>query len=281
LVKRGNGETGRQGKDLGTLNSEPETHQKPVIKLFVTDIDGCLSMPYEPYDLDGFAALRRYANDAGPPAATERAPAVSICSGRAYAYVESVTQALGLTTPVLFEGGGGIFDPVAAQTTWNPVFTPEVEAELETVRHWFLTECIPGTKLSLDYAKRTQAGVVTPDSDEIRDLRPRTEAYVAENVPDLEVYATDNSVDVVPSGITKRNGLEWIADELELDLQDVAYIGDTDADLEALMAVGLSFAPANAHGVVLDRVDHVTDAGVIDGTLEAYRHCLEHNEGIG
>ena len=248
-----------------------------MIKLFVTDIDGCLSMPYESYDLDGFATLRRYAHDAGTPAEVDRAPAVSICSGRAYAYVEAVTQALGLTTPVLFEGGGGLFDPVAAQTTWNPVFTPEVEAELETVRHWFLTECIPGTKLSLDHAKRTQAGVVTPDSEEIRTLRPRVEDFVARNVSDLEVYATDNSVDVVPSGITKRNGLAWIAEEHDLSLDELAYIGDTDADLEALLAVGMSFAPANAHGVVLDRVDHVTADRVIDGTLAAYRHCLTHN----
>jgi len=248
-----------------------------MIKLFVTDIDGCLSMPYEPYDLHGFAALRRYAHDAGAPGDVDRAPSISICSGRAYAYVEAVTQALGLTTPVLFEGGGGLFDPVTAQTTWNPVLTPEIEAELETVRHWFLTECIPGTKLSLDRAKRTQAGVVTPDLDEVRDLRPRTQTFVDENVPDLEVYATDNSVDVVPPGITKRNGLEWIADEHDLDLGDIAYIGDTDADLDALMAAGLSFAPANAHGVVLDRVDHVTDGDVITGTLEAYRFCLEKN----
>ncbi len=248
-----------------------------MIKLFVTDIDGCLSLPYEAYDLDGFSTLRRYARDASTPGSVDRVPAVSICSGRAYAYVESVTQALGLTVPVLFESGGGLFDPVAAQTTWNPVLTPEIEAELEEVRHWFLTDCIPDTKLSLDHAKRTQAGVVTPDPDEIRALRPRTETFVDENVPDLEVYATDNSVDVVPPGITKRNGLEWLAQEYGLDLSEMAYIGDTDADLEALLAVGASFAPANAHGVVLDRVDHVTNGTVMEGTLEAYRWCLEKN----
>jgi len=246
-----------------------------VIKLFVTDIDGCLATPYTPYDLDGFATLRALARD---PEADSTAPAVSICSGRAYAYVEAVTQALGLTVPVLFESGGGRFDPVAAQTTWNPALTDTIEAELETVRHWLATECVPGTKLSLDHAKRTQAGVVTPDTEEVRALRPRVEAFVEDEVPDLRVFATDNSVDVVPPGITKETGLEWLADHLGLSMDEIAYIGDTDADLDALLAVGHSFAPSNAHGVVRERVDRVTDGSVLDGTLEAYRWCAARNQ---
>jgi hypothetical protein len=248
-----------------------------VITLFVTDIDGCLSLPYQPYDLDGFAALRQHAQAAGAPGENLGLPSVSICSGRSYSYVEAVTQALGLATPVLFESGGGMFDPVAAQTTWNPAFTDEIEAELEAVRHWYATDVVGGTKMSIDHGKRTQAGVVTPDSDEIRALRPRALQFVEENTPDLQVFATDNSVDIVPEGITKRTGLEWIAEHFGLHMQHVAYIGDTDADVPALEAVGVSFAPCNAHGVVLNCVDHVTEAAVVDGTLEAYRWCLAHN----
>ena len=248
-----------------------------MIALFVTDIDGCLSEPYTPYDLDGFVALREHADAAGAPNETPGLPSVSICSGRAYSYVEAVTQALGLTAPVLFESGGGMFDPVAAQTTWNPALTPEIEAELEEVRHWYATDVVGGTKMSIDHAKRTQAGVVTPDTDEIRALRPRALQFVEENAPNLQVFATDNSIDIVPHGITKRTGLEWIAEYFDLSMDDIAYIGDTDADVPALKAIGVSFAPANAHGVVTDCVDHVTAGSVVDGTLEAYRWCLAHN----
>jgi len=249
-----------------------------VITLFVTDIDGCLAKPYAPYDLDGFAALRRYAHDAGLPSEASPIPSVSICSGRPYSYVEAVSQALDLTVPVLFEGGGGRFDPVAAQTVWNPRLTDEIEAALEEVRHWFITECVPGTKLSLDHAKRTQAGVVSPDPNDIETVRPRTEAFVNEHVPDLRVFSTDVSIDVVPPGITKRNGLEWLARHLDVTLDQMAYIGDTDSDLEALSAVGTSFAPANADEEVLKTVDYVTDGRVLDGTLEAYRFCLDQND---
>lgn len=248
-----------------------------MIKLFVSDIDGCLAQPYTGYDLEGLATLRRYAADAGAPAEAHPTPAVSLCSGRPYPYVEAMTQALDLTVPVLFEGGGGRFDPVAAQTTWSPALTDEIEAEIEEVQHWFVTECIPGTKMSLDHAKRTQAGVVSPDNDEITETRARTERFVANMAPDLRVFSTDVSVDVVPPGITKRNGLEWLTDHLGVEMEAVAYIGDADTDLEALAGVGTSFAPANADEEVLRTVDHVTDGSVLDGTLEAYRHCLDQN----
>lgn len=248
-----------------------------MIKLFVSDIDGCLGQPYEPYDLDGFATLRRYVNDAGLPTAEHVTPAVSLCSGRSYPYVEALTQALDLTVPVLFEGGGGRFDPVEAQTRWTPALTDAIEAEIEEVRHWFVTECIPGTKMSIDHAKRTQAGVVSPDPDEIVDARTQTEAFLSDNGSDLRVFSTDVSVDVVPPGITKRNGLEWLTDHLGVEMSEVAYIGDSDSDLEALTAVGISFAPANADEEVLKAVDYVTDGRVLDGTIEAYRHCLNEN----
>jgi hydroxymethylpyrimidine pyrophosphatase-like HAD family hydrolase len=244
-----------------------------VIELFVTDIDGCLAEPYTPYDLDGLATLRDRVH--GDP---DAAPALSLCSGRPYPYVEAMSQALDVTAPVLFEGGGGRFDPVAAQTAWSPRLTEEVEAKLQTVRQWFVTECIPDTRLSLDHAKRTQAGVVSPAVEEIRAVRPRAEAFVAAEAPGLHVFSTDVSVDVVPPGITKRDGLEWLAEHLGLGLDEVAYIGDADSDLDALDAVGLSFAPANATEDVRGRVDHVTEGAVLDGTREAYRHCQARNE---
>ena len=242
-----------------------------MIELFVTDIDGCLAEPYRSYDLEGLSTLRRHAEE-------DSGPALSICSGRSYPYVESMSQALDLTTPVLFEAGGGRFDPVGAQTTWSPRFTDEVEAKLNTVQRWFRTECIPGTSVSLDHAKRTQAGVVSPKVEEIRALHPRTEQFVVEKAPGLHVFSTDVSVDVVPPGITKRDGLEWLGDHLGLGLDEMAYIGDADSDLEGLNAVGVSFAPANAAEAVQAQVDHVTEGAVIEGTIEAYRYCRARNE---
>jgi 3-deoxy-D-manno-octulosonate 8-phosphate phosphatase KdsC-like HAD superfamily phosphatase len=72
--------------------------------------------------------------------------------------------------------------------------------------------------------------------------------------------------------------VEWLADGLNLTLDEIAYIGDAETDLEALNAVGISFAPANADAAVRAQVDHMTEGTVIEGTLEAYRHCCAQNE---
>lgn len=250
-----------------------------MIKLFISDIDGCLAMPYRPYDLERFQVLAEHAAAANEPAEADVRPAVSLCSGRAYSYVEAMAQVLGLTTPVLFESGGGMFDPVAAHTTWHPAFTPEVEAHLQEIRTWMLEAlCGPDTTLSLDHNKRTQAGLVSPKQEEIEAHLPEVEAFVAGVAPELRIFTTHVSIDVLPAEITKKQGIEWLSRHLDIPLEEIAYIGDTGGDLEALDAVGVSFAPANAEPAVRERVDVVTGASVLAGTLEAYTWCMRHNE---
>lgn len=244
------------------------------VRLFISDIDGCLSEPYEPYDLERFVALAGLARAAeGMPGR----PRFSLCSGRPFSYVEAMSQVLGLRAPVLFESGGGMFDPVAAQAAWSPAFTDDLAAQLDEVRSWFERDVLPGTGLRYDYGKRTQAGIIGPDRPEVARWVPRVERFVEERFPGLVVFHTPVSIDVVARAITKREAMHWLADVAGTDLAEIAYIGDTNGDLGALEEVGYSFAPANADPAVRAAVDVVTRGAVTDGVLEAYRWCLAHN----
>ena len=250
-----------------------------LIRLFVCDIDGCLAEPYRAFDLEKLAELADCA------ARAEDAPAfptVSLCSGRPYSYVEAVTQALGLTAPVLFESGGGCFAPAVARTTWHPDFTDALSEQLNTVRQWMTEDLLPGTAMSLDHGKRTQAGLVGPEADEIAAAAPRVRQFVEGHAPGLRTFATEVSVDVLAPGLTKKQGLRWLADRLDVALAEVAYIGDSEGDVEALESVGLPLAPANAEETVQRAVresgGRVMDERVLDGTLDAYRLCVARNE---
>ena len=246
-----------------------------MIKLFLADIDGCLAEPYRPYDLEGLARLRAWAARAEADPAW---PRVSLCSGRAYAYVEAVAQLLALRAPVLFESGGGRFDLPAARIAWNPAFTPEAEAALGAVRAFFLSDVIPaGRSLSLDYGKRAQAGLVAADPPEIGQVLPMVRAFVTERFPDLRVYETPVSIDVVPAALTKAQALRWLCAQEGLTLAEVAFIGDTRGDAEAIAAAGLGFAPANAAAPARAVADVVTRGAVLEGVLEAYQACVAHN----
>lgn len=235
-------------------------------------------MPYQAYDLEEFQALARLAAEAPEATAVSAHPTLSVCSGRSYAYVEAITQALDITTPVIFESGGGMFDPVAARTFWNPKFTPEVAEQVDAVRTWMTQTLIPDTGLSLDYGKRTQAGLVSPDEDEIVAHMAVVEDFVDAHAPDLRVFPTHVSIDVVHPDITKKEGLTWLTNHLNVLLDETAFIGDTKGDLVALDIVGHSFAPANAQALVREQVDTVTTGAVLAGTLEAYRWCIAHNK---
>lgn len=248
-----------------------------MIRLFVSDIDGCLAEPYCAYALDHFVTLAALAQRAGAVGEGEL-PAFSLCSGRAYAYVEAVTQVLGLQAPVLFESGGGLFDPAARRVFWNPRFTDALAAQLEEVRHWMVGTCEPGTSMMYDYGKRTQAGLIGPDPEEVARYVLEVEAYVAERFPGLRVFHTDVSIDVVPAGITKRQGMDWLAERTGVPLSAMAFIGDTNGDIEALQAVGYAFAPENAAPAVKRAAGAVTRGGTIEGVIEAYRWCVARHE---
>lgn len=248
-----------------------------MIRLFVSDIDGCLSEPYRPYDrqrLDAIAGLAARGDRNAVPSAP---PAFSLCTGRPYAYTEAVTQLLGLTVPVIFEAGAGLFDPVEARTRWHPDLDDATDGQLATMREW-LTRESRGTSLSLDIGKRSQAGVIGPDPEDVRALLPRVRAHVASTYPDLTVSATPVSIDVMSRRLTKAAGLRWLADTLDLSLRDMAFIGDTEGDLGGLALVGRSFAPANASPEVRAAVDTVTDGRVAEGVLEAYTRCINEND---
>lgn len=235
--------------------------------LFICDIDECLAVPFEPYDLDALTEMARVTRTA----ANDDRPAVSLMSGRAFPYVEAMSQLLGCVAPVLFESGGGLFDRVAGRVTWHPAFTPDVEAQIAEVAAWIKRDLIPSTNLQFDYGKRTQAGVIGPDKDETARVADVVRTYQEQHYPDLVTFNTPISVDVLCADITKREGIEWLADVTDIAPFHMAFIGDSNGDLGAIAAVGMGCAPANAVPGVQEAADFVSPSSCARGVLEAYQ----------
>ena len=251
----------------------PPSHR--VIKLFLLDIDGCLSEPYTPFRLDAFARLRALIERAETD---DRVPRLGLCSGRSYAYVEATAQALGLRAPALFESGGGRFDLLEARITWSPALTPDVEADLTAARAFLLEHVVPRSPtVSFDYGKRSQAGIVSPVVGECDAYLPAVEAFVAGHAPGLVAYHTPYSVDVVPRALTKARAIADLAQAEGLSLAEVAFMGDTVGDAEAIRAVGRGFAPANGDATARAAAAVVTPSPLVAGVEEAIALCIEVN----
>jgi len=248
-----------------------------MIRLFVTDIDGCLATPYRPFKLEPMSELARLAREAALPGSHRLLPAISICSGRSYPYVEAMTQLLGLQVPVLFEAGAGMFDPRTARSLWHPGFDSVTQAALEQILV-FIEALIAGTPLVMDHAKKTQAAVVGTDAGRLARATREIDQFVRREHPSFRTYDTPISIDVVASHLTKRSGLEWLADEVNLDPSEIAYIGDTSGDIEALELAGRSYAPANANSEIKSVVDVTTQAEYAEGVVSAYWDVVRMNE---
>jgi len=180
--------------------------------------------------------------------------------------------------PVLFEAGGGMFDPIQAQVLWNPLFSNEIERQLADLKEWLVGTCLRGTSLMFDYGKRTQVGLIGPEKVDVDRTIPVVARYLENNYPDLRMFYTEYAIDVLARDITKRQGLRWLSERTEIPVREMAYIGDSSGDIEALESVGFSFAPANATEGVKSRARVVTEKHLIEGVIEAYLWCERYNK---
>lgn len=89
----------------------------------------------------------------------------------------------------------------------------------------------------------------------------------------VERRAEKLKVDFLYQGITdKMNIARALCEKLNIELKDVAYIGDDIADMELLSNCGLSAAPANAITSVKEKVDIITN---LSGGEGAFREFVE------
>jgi hypothetical protein len=247
-----------------------------MIRLFVSDIDGCLAEPYVPYDLEHFRLLRALVEEGSAQGVPDTPPAFTLCTGRPLGYAEAVAQALGVTEPFLFEAGAGMYFPVSGVRRWHPDFSTEAARAIEAIQNW-LEKLVEGTTLAVDRGKHTQAGVIGADLLEIERAAEATTDFVRANHPEFVVAYTPISVDVMLGSLTKAQGLAWLASEVNVPVRQMAFIGDTNGDLGAIKTVGWGFAPANGTHEVRGAAGTVTQGGVSAGVLEAVQACIEAN----
>lgn len=246
-----------------------------MIKLFITDLDGCIAHPFLSPDWRALTKIKTLNIESKED---EIIPWLTICSGRPFPYVEAVGQWLNVDHPMLFESGGGMYDIGTNQITWNPHFDDEAKKAVDEIKEWLVKTLIQNYKGTYpEFAKYTDAGLVNPDSTKIALMHEEALNYVNGNYPMFEVHATDVSVNIIPKRTNKGEGIRFLCEKLDIGLEEVAYIGDSSGDIPGLQIVGRSFAPANAKHFVKEEVDIVTQNTTTEAVLEAYECIIRQN----
>lgn len=244
-----------------------------MIKLFVTDLDGCISYPFQTPRWETINKIR----DLNIRSRTDKnIPPLTICTGRPYPYAEAVAQWLDIRIPFVFESAGlYLWEGNKIETALN-----SYDGELEPIRsmqQWIKKDLLPSFPTAqLEFTKMMDAGIVCPDESTVKEMHSRISKKVSADFPDLEVHSTDVSVNILMPGNNKLQGMKLLAKKLGITLDEIAYIGDTSGDIPALKQVKHAYSPKNAIPEVKD-ITHTLEAETTDAVLEAYQQIIQLN----
>ncbi|MFY0683193.1 MAG: HAD family phosphatase [Balneola sp.] len=245
-----------------------------MIKLFITDLDGCISMPFIPPKWEVISEIKAL-NELSKTDSS--IPPLTICTGRPMPYAEAVYQWLGMYKPFLFESGGGIYDMSKNELYWHPTFDTNREQELNELKLHLRENFIDKYPKTIpEFAKFTDSGIINQEPKVIFEMYPLIKEYVGSNYPNFEVHYTNVSINVISKSTNKGAGIKYLCELLKLDLSEVAFIGDTGGDRPGLEIVGKPFAPKNALESA-KKVSEVMEGEDADAVLEAYKKVIEFN----
>ncbi len=107
-----------------------------------------------------------------------------------------------------------------------------------------------------------------------RKLNIKTAIITGEQTEIVARRAEKLKVDFLYQGVkNKLHVATELCKQLNITLEDIAYIGDDLNDIQLLCAVGISACPSNAPDYVKNKVMYVTEKKGGEG---AYREFIEH-----
>lgn len=227
------------------------------MKLAVIDIDGCLTpgeaQPWDFEVLEFVRTLNRHAKTGDLPFA------VTLITGRQEPYVEAMMQAIDGFLPAIYENGGGLYFPQPYRFVEHPLFTPQMRAHRQVIENILRRELVEPGIAQIQPGKQVTMTLYPARVDvTFAQIVDTARHALGAQLDGFSLYASVSSVEILPDGVNKGAGLEWLSHELGIPLSEVGGIGDANPDLLYLNRVGNSAAPANATDQVKAAVHYVS-----------------------
>jgi hydroxymethylpyrimidine pyrophosphatase-like HAD family hydrolase len=121
----------------------------------------------------------------------------------------------------------------------------------------------------MQFGKEAQMSVYSENTDLLPLIHQRIKSFVKkEGGPELCINCSHYYLNVSLAGVDKGQAIKWLLDELQLDEQQAAGIGDTVGDLPLRENVGFFACPGNAHPTIQEIADYVSPYPALDGLLD-------------
>lgn len=258
------------------------------IKLIVTDIDGTLLNNDHQMSDRNRDVIRK---------AIAQGIKVVLATGKTRASAEGIIAALGLNTPGVFVQGLMIYNPDGTIKQQQLIDIPATRRIIQYAEsNGFEVIAYSGNRLIArhanspisDIAKYGEPApqavgslvnvlnstqihklvIVGGDSNRLKALRWQLNQQVG-NLVTFTTAAVLSSLEVLPKGGNKANGVRMVMKELGIHAENTMAIGDAENDIEMLQLVGWGVAVGNASEEVKKSAKAVVSSNQDDGVAEA------------
>ena len=234
------------------------------LRLVVFDIDGVLTDgEAQPWDLELMALLAGLNRAARQDS---RRPAMTLCSGRPAPYVDAMLQAMDGHLPGIFESGAGLYDPAGYRFLPHPAL--DANSLMHQVKEQLTAELgRPGLAM-IQPGKEYSLSLFPTAATPLARLEPLARQALGPLVGQVELNYAASCLNVMPAGIDKASGLQFLSAVTGIPLAAMLAVGDSPVDAPMLAVAGYSAAPANAPLTIQRLVQFVSPSSAARGVRE-------------
>lgn len=232
-----------------------------------TDYDGTLAMDGQ-VDEVTLSALEQW---------RETGQKLILITGRRLDDLQKIFSRLDLFDWVVAENGPVLYQPSSKQERLLADRPSEefLSALSDRIYH---AENLPEQSLSKEFARLRDDSLLTVGRVIVATWEPHGETAIATIQDlglDLQVIGNKGAVMILPSGVDKALGLQAVAQELQISLEQIVGVGDAENDLAFLKLCGYSVAVANALPTIKEQVDWVTTYSRGTGVRELIHQLMD------
>ena len=235
------------------------------VRLLAIDVDGTLA------NSKGHVSdyTRRVLHEA-----VERDIYVVISTGRSRAFLQCVSEQVGLDQPMICNNGAEIWK--SCDELLKQRFMPlRVGQEIVHILHRYGVEHMWGNCIDGDFTPEIlseplknpplKIGAFFDDDHQLDIVR----SEIAK-LPGITITSSDElNIEMMQAGTSKASGLVLLAQELGISLDEVMCFGDSYNDLEMFKVCGTAVAMGNANDEVKRLATYVTATNDDDGVARA------------
>ena len=257
------------------------------VRLFVSDIDGTLTVSGQNISEKNIAAVKKMA---------EAGIIVTLATGRMYRATLPIAEKLGVNVP-LITYNGALIKSVDGEILHEKCLPPELVVELtnffeknnfyvqnysednlffpeynEFAKFYEQSQKVSGEAIGWEKMREKTAHVckMLTISNGLEETKKISDALKIEFGEKISVTrSTPKFNEIVCPGVSKAAAIKILAEKFSVNISEVMAIGDSENDLPMLLAAGKSIAMGNAIDSVKKSCDFQTAPCEDDGFAEA------------